>query len=131
MKMQVATPESWYATRRLADGVTHIWEPHIQPFYRCNMWHVRGRDRDLLVDSGMGVVSLRRLVARLADRPVLAVATHTHFDHIGNHHEFTERLVHSAEADLLTEPSRAATLADLYVSDAIFTSLPPGQWRAS
>ena len=85
--MQIATPETWYETRTLDDGVTHIWEPHIKPFYRCNLWHVRGRDRDLLVDSGMGVVSLRERIAVLAGRPILAVASHTHFDHIGAHHE--------------------------------------------
>ncbi len=132
--MQIATPESWYATRRLADGVTHIWEPHIQPFYRCNMWHVRGRDRDLLVDTGMGVVSLRRQVALLAERPVLAVASHTHFDHIGTHHEFAERAVHRAEADILAKPTRNATRADVYVKDAtdgeMFTMLPPGKYRS-
>jgi len=132
--MQVATPESWYATRRLADGVTHIWEPHIQPFYRCNMWHVRGRDRDLLVDSGMGVVSLRRQVAILAERPVLAVASHTHFDHIGTHHEFADRAVHRAEADILAKPTRSATRADVYVKDTtdaeMFTMLPPGDYRS-
>ena len=49
-RMQIATAETLYQTRSLDDGVTHIWEPHIQPFYRCNVWHVHGRDRDLLVD---------------------------------------------------------------------------------
>src|SRR5215467_12933643 len=116
MKMQVATPESWYATQRLADGVTHIWEPHIQPFYRCNIWHVRGRDRDLLVDSGMGVVSLREQIPLVSGRPILAVASHTHFDHIGTHHEFAERAVHPDEADILARPTRANTAADYYVA---------------
>src|SRR5215471_1747473 len=99
--MQIATAETWYEVRSLAGGVTHIWEPHIKPFYRCNMWHVRGRDRDLLIDSGMCVVGLRRQVAILAERSILAVASHTHFDHIGAHHEFAERAVHEAEADIL------------------------------
>ena len=43
----------------MADGVTLIHEPWIKPFFRCNIWHVRGRDRDLLFDSGLGHVSLR------------------------------------------------------------------------
>ena len=50
--------EHWYRVRALDHGVTHIDEHHIDPFYRCNIWHVRGRAHDLLVDSGMGVVSL-------------------------------------------------------------------------
>ncbi len=41
----------------MGDDVTLIDEPFIHEFYRCNVWHVRGRDRDMLVDSGMGVVS--------------------------------------------------------------------------
>ncbi len=128
--MEIATAESWYRVRPLADGVTHIDEPHIKPFYRCNIWHVRGRERGLLLDSGMGVVSLRRQVATLAERPLVAVASHAHFDHIGNHHEFAERAIHRAEADILARPSRRATLADLYVSDEIFTALPPGDYES-
>ncbi|MCZ6523367.1 MAG: MBL fold metallo-hydrolase [Alphaproteobacteria bacterium] len=129
--MRVATPESWYEVRSLSDGVSHILEPHIEPFYRCNMWHVRGRDRDLLVDSGMGVVSLRRHVALLSGRPLLVVASHSHFDHIGAHHEFAERAIHRAEADILAHPSRANTLAEQYVTDAIFTALPPGDYDSA
>jgi len=129
--MQIATLESWYESRGLSDGITWIFEPHIKEYYRCNIWHIRGRDRDLLVDSGMGVVSLREQIPLLSGRPVLAVASHTHFDHIGTHHEFAERAVHPEEADILAHPSRANTVADKYVSDdSIFTQLPPGDWDA-
>ena len=123
--MRIATKEGWYETRHVGDGVTHIHEPFIKAFYRCNIWHVRGRDRDMLVDSGMGVVSLAEQVPVVAERPCLAVASHTHFDHIGSHHEFAERLVHRDEAALLALPTREATLAERYVSDDIFTRLPP------
>lgn len=129
--MRIATPETWYETTSLEDGVTHIHEPFIKAFYRCNIWHVRGRDRDMLVDSGMGVVSLREQVSLVSEKPCLAVASHTHFDHIGCHHEFAERLVHRDEAALLARPTRANTLADPYVTDEIFTRLPPGAYRSS
>lgn len=129
--MQIATPETWYQTRSMNDGITWIYEPFIKDYYRCNIWHVRGRDRDLLIDSGMGVVSLREQVTLLSGRPILAVASHTHFDHIGTHHEFADRAVHPAEAEILARPSRANTAADYYVADdSIFTALPPGNWQA-
>ncbi|MBD9528769.1 MBL fold metallo-hydrolase [Paracoccus sp. PAR01] len=115
----------WYRLRRVGDDITWIDEPHIHEFYRCNIWHVRGRDRDMLVDSGMGVVSLREWVPLVSERPLDAVASHTHFDHIGCHHEFDCRLCHPAEAEILAAPSRASTLADPYVTDEIFTALPP------
>ena len=123
--MRRIAAERWYRVRTVGDGVTWIDEPYIREFYRCNIWHVRGRDRDMLVDSGMGVVSLRRHVPLVTEKPCLAVASHTHFDHIGCHHEFAERLVHAAEAAILARPTRAATLADPYVTDEIFEALPP------
>ncbi|MGI9421408.1 MAG: MBL fold metallo-hydrolase [Geminicoccaceae bacterium] len=129
--MKRARPEDWWRVRRLADDVTLIDEPHIQPFYRCNVWHVRGRDRDMLVDSGMGVVSLRAWVPLVTERALEAVASHTHFDHIGCHHEFARRSVHRAEAALLSAPERKAVLADPYVTDAIFTTLPPEPYESA
>lgn len=129
--MDRARPEDWYRLQTKADGVTLIDEPFIQPFYRCNMWHIRGRDRDLLVDSGMGVVSLRDWVPLVTERALTAVASHTHFDHIGCHHEFDDRCVHHAEADLLADPTREATLADPYVTDDIFDLLPPAPYQSA
>jgi glyoxylase-like metal-dependent hydrolase (beta-lactamase superfamily II) len=127
--MQIATADSWYKVERLADGVTLISEQFIEPYYRCNIWHVRGRDRDLLVDSGMGVVSLRRQVALTAERPLLAVASHAHFDHIGNHVEFPERAIHKDEADILANPTQHATVADVYAPKEMFLALPPGGYE--
>ena len=34
----------------------------------------------------------------MTERPLTAVASHTHYDHIGSHHEFPDRAVHAAEA---------------------------------
>lgn len=126
-----ARPEDWYATAPAGDGVTLISEPFVRAFYRCNMWHLRGRDRDLLIDGGMGVVSLREWVPLVTERALTAVASHTHFDHIGAHHEFADRAVHAAEAGILAAPTRAATLADPYVTDAIFERLPPAPFEAA
>ncbi len=123
--MERATTEAWYETRRIGDDITYIGEPFIKEFYRCNIWHVRGRDRDMLVDSGMGVVSLREHVPLVTEKPCLAVASHTHFDHIGCHCEFEERLVHAHEAEIMASPTRENTYSDKYVVDDIFTKLPP------
>lgn len=129
--MNRVQPSDWWRVTPMGDDVTLIDEPHILPFYRCNCWHVRGRDADMLVDSGMGVVSLREWVPLVSERPLDAVASHTHFDHIGCHHEFERRSIHAAEADILAAPGRAQTLADPYVTDAIFTSLPPEPYMSS
>jgi glyoxylase-like metal-dependent hydrolase (beta-lactamase superfamily II) len=79
----------------------------------------------------MGVVPLRQWVPFVTERALDAVASHTHFDHIGAHHEFSCRLCHAAEADLLANPTRVNTLADPYVTDEIFTTLPPAPYLSS
>jgi glyoxylase-like metal-dependent hydrolase (beta-lactamase superfamily II) len=123
-------PNEWYETLRFADGVTLIHEPWIKPFFRCNMWHVRGRDRDLLFDSGLGHFSLRAHVPLVAERDLLCVASHTHFDHIGCHHEFGHCAVHAAESEILADPRNGWTLADRYATDEMFDRLPEG-WDTS
>lgn len=119
-------PTEWYETLTLADGVTLIHEPWIKPFFRCNIWHVRGRDRDLLFDSGLGHFSLRAHVPLVSERELTCVASHTHFDHIGCHHEFGQCAVHSAEAAILADPRNEWTLADRYATDEMFDRLPEG-----
>ena len=121
--MERAGPNDWWRVRRLDDGVTWIDEPNLHDFYRCNVWHVRGRDGDMLVDSGMGVVSLRDWVPLVTERPLQAVASHTHFDHIGCHHEFDCRLCHGAEAEMMRTPTRRAILARLAKGEASVNEL--------
>jgi glyoxylase-like metal-dependent hydrolase (beta-lactamase superfamily II) len=126
----VVGARDWYETIRMADDVTLIHEPWIRPFFRCNMWHVRGRERDLLFDTGLGHFSLRRHVALVRERKLVCVASHTHFDHIGCHHEFADRCVHTAEAGILADPRADRTLAERYATDEMFERMPEG-WDAA
>ena len=71
--MKVA--DHWFARERVDDRITRLWEPHVARVFQCNIWHVRGRDRDLLIDAGMGLSSLKRAIASLIDgrRSVAAI----------------------------------------------------------
>jgi glyoxylase-like metal-dependent hydrolase (beta-lactamase superfamily II) len=102
--------DRWFEIRKVSDDITLLWEPHVVPLMRCNIWHVRGRDRDLMIDTGMGIASLREAARHLLDKKVTAVATHTHTDHVGSHHEFDNTLVHALEADELRSPRDRGTL---------------------
>ncbi|MER8825726.1 MBL fold metallo-hydrolase [Mesorhizobium sp. M0938] len=124
--LPVIDAPQWYETIRMSDGVTLIHEPWIKPFFRCNIWHVRGRDRDLLFDTGLGHFSLRRDVPLVSERKLICVASHTHFDHIGCHHEFPDRCVHRAEAEILADPRNEWTVADRYANDEMFDGIPTG-----
>lgn len=97
IELPVADP--WFVRDRVEDSITLVTEPHVHPLLRCNVWHVRGRDRDVVIDTALGLAPLRHLVERELDGPLLAVATHAHGDHVGGLHEFDQRAIHRAEAE--------------------------------
>ena len=134
MTKPVIPERDWYETLPFADGITLIHEPWMPFFFRCNMWHVRGRDRDLLVDTGLGAFSLRNNVPLVNGRPIVCLTSHAHFDHIGSTHEFEERLVHPAEAHILADPRNDWTLAAKYArpgGDAEMFDGVPERWVAA
>lgn len=97
--------DAWFRTESVADGITRLVEPYIDVLLESNVWHVRGRDADLVVDAANGVGSLLPFVAPLAGgRPIIAVATHGHFDHTGGLHEFDDRRCHAHDADDVRVP---------------------------
>ena len=108
--MALPIADRWFETQHITDDITLLWEPHVVPLMRCNIWHVRGRDRDLMIDTGMGVGSLREAAKNLLSKKVTAVATHTHIDHVGGHYEFDHTLVHELEAENLRHPHDRGTL---------------------
>ena len=60
-----------------------------------------GSDRALLVDTGLGVCNIYEQIRKLTDKPITAVATHIHWDHIGGHKYFSNFYAHEAELDWL------------------------------
>jgi len=120
MGFQIA--EKWFEFRRVDDDITLIWEPNVVPLIRCNIWHVRGRDRDLLIDTGLGMASLKAAARHLFDKNLTAVATHAHYDHVGGFHEFEERVIHGAEARKVAA-GNAASLFGGGKEDALLESI--------
>ena len=102
--LQVA--DRWFERRQIDDDITRLWEPHVHSFLRCNIWHVRGRDRDMLVDTGMGLLSLKQTAKDLLGHAVTAVLTHTHMDHSGGAHEFDDLRMHQLEAASMLDGSQ-------------------------
>lgn len=110
----------WFERRTVDDDITLLFEPHVHPIYRCNIWLVNGRDSTMLVDTGMGIASLRDELSDRLDKPIVAVATHYHSDHVGSLHEFEERVIHEVEASLMapyeaSSPLRVSEFPDGHV----------------
>ncbi len=91
----------WFAVEPL-DGDTYvISEPRHWEETHCYL--LIGSERAALIDTGLGVADIRSVVERLTDRPVLALTTHAHWDHIGGHGLFPSIGAHEREVGWLTE----------------------------
>lgn len=121
-KLPVA--ERWYEVHAMGGSVSRVLETHVAPWLRCNMWIIHGRDRDLLLDSGLGLKPLKAEIPVLRERPVSAVCTHCHFDHMGCTHEFDVRLGHAGEGDIFASPDNDRTCASAWLGARFLTALP-------
>ena len=91
----------YYKIFKISDGISLIQEIYVANFMRCNIWHVRGKEFDLIIDTGMGLSSLKKFIIDEIDKPIISVITHSHFDHCGSLHEFENRLGHKSEAKII------------------------------
>jgi glyoxylase-like metal-dependent hydrolase (beta-lactamase superfamily II) len=143
LDLPVADP--WWVRERVDDGITLLTEPHVHPLLRCNVWHVEGRATDLVIDTALGLAPLRYLVERDTASGLLAVATHSHSDHIGGLGEFGDRAAHRAEADVMGRPVVTCLDTSLYddtvlgpyrdagydIADLFIDAVPPGGLEAT
>ena len=94
---------NWFTVRPLAPGIWVLQDPISQlvPEYDVsvvNLYLIEGRDRAVLIDSGMGVGDVLAACRALTEKPLLTVCTHSHWDHVGGAHQFAECLISPHEA---------------------------------
>ena len=121
--------DTWYRVDKLSDDVSLITEIHVAEWLRCNIWHIRGDQRDLVIDSGMGLRPLKKEIAELSEKPVVYVSSHSHFDHMGGAHEFETRLAHRSEAEIHQSPTWDNTGAGPFIRTETLTALPYENYR--
>lgn len=92
--------ENWFTVEQ-ADEQTYIISEY-RHWEETHCYLLIGRERALLVDTGLGVSRIDEQVRKRTDKPVSVTTTHTHWDHIGGHWYFPEFYAHEAELDWLT-----------------------------
>lgn len=122
----------WFRKRELTEWLTAYDEPFMNEYLRANMYLLRGRDADLLVDTGMGVFPLSEVTVSRPGKPLIALATHIHVDHVGSLHEFADRAGPSSSAALFATMPDAATYASSFAALAEPVSkLPRPGWTVT
>ncbi len=114
----------WYSIEAFESNILLLRETHIDPYAVGDIWIVRGRDCDLVVDTGSGKVNPAPLVETIAAKPVTAIVLNASYDHAGGWHNFSERLCHPLDAVMLeTFDVESAEVFD-YLNDATLKAFP-------
>jgi len=51
--MMKSLAQPWFQTQRIRDDSYYITEPHYSWGNRASLWLIKGRDSDLLIDTGL------------------------------------------------------------------------------
>lgn len=130
--MTIRPKASWYEQKKVLPTVVCITEPHVHRYFSANIWLIEGRDADLIVDFGMGFARLLPELIRDPTKPLIAVATHAHVDHVGAFHEFYDRRGSAKSTEAFATMPDHVTLAHLFRSLPDPVSVPPSaNWRVA
>ena len=80
--------DPWFEVYKIRPGVFAIYEPHQSEEVICYL--ILGSRRAVLLDTGMGISDMKKLVNELTKLPVSVVNSHTHNDHVGDNWQFDD-----------------------------------------
>lgn len=84
-----ARASEWFHVAEMEPGVHLVGEPgHVFS------WLVRGSERTLLIDTGLGLADISVAISPIATAPVIVVNSHVHFDHVGGNALFDHTEMH-------------------------------------
>ena len=96
------------AVSKVCEGVWNLLDGGM-----VNSFLVVGSERALLIDTGLGNVELKPLIAEITDRPVTLVNTHGHGDHTGGNGQFGEFYISAEDIpDMEGDSSQAIAVGE-------------------
>ena len=119
--MNLPIADIWYGIAPATDGIVRLREAHVDPYLSGEIWLVRGRDGDLAIDTGAGIVPPAPVIETITGRPAIGVALCYFFDHAGGLYSFGERACHAIDAQALADGRDA--VGD-YVCPEMVSALP-------
>jgi glyoxylase-like metal-dependent hydrolase (beta-lactamase superfamily II) len=78
-----------------------------------------GKDKALLIDSGMNLQNARDIAAGLTDLPISLLNTHADRDHIGSNEQFETFYMHPAEEPVYKRSGKKGTVLPVEEGDVI------------
>jgi glyoxylase-like metal-dependent hydrolase (beta-lactamase superfamily II) len=98
LPQKMGTFQSWFEVYKVSEGTFAICEPG--HWDGAISYLIEGRNKAVLLDTGMGIGDIQKVVERLTRLEVSVINSHTHFDHVGGNHQFDEIAVFNDEFEI-------------------------------
>jgi glyoxylase-like metal-dependent hydrolase (beta-lactamase superfamily II) len=101
----ITVSDPWFEVYQVAPGTIAIYEPRQSE--ETISYLILGKQKGLLLDTGMGIGDIHRVVLELTSLPVMVVNSHTHDDHVGGNWQFPA--VYSMDTDFSRRNAKGST----------------------
>ena len=126
------TADGWFEIQTLGPGIRALTEwlgdraGRFGPIY-THSYLIEGDESVALIDAGLGIGDLRLATEAATDLPVKVLLTHSHYDHVGSAHRFTDvAIADGDDGELASELSaEMQAFADL-IPGRCTRPIPPG-----
>jgi len=126
LPQKIGTFQSWFEVYKVSEGTFAICEPgHWEGVIS---YLIEGRNKAVLLDTGMGIGDIKKVIEQLTRLKVSVVNSHTHFDHIGGNHQFNEIAVFDDDFEI-ENSKRGRTIEELrgeMSQENLYKPLPKG-----
>jgi glyoxylase-like metal-dependent hydrolase (beta-lactamase superfamily II) len=101
---RVKVSDPWFEVYNLAPGTFAIYEPHQSE--ETIGYLILGLQKAILLDTGMGISDVHRLVSELTKLPIIVLNSHTHDDHVGGNWQF--ETIYSMDTDFSQQNAKGS-----------------------
>jgi glyoxylase-like metal-dependent hydrolase (beta-lactamase superfamily II) len=101
---RLSVSDPWFEVYKVAPGTIAIYEPHQSE--ETISYLILGKEKALLLDTGMGISDIHKVVLELTALPVLVLNSHTHDDHVGGNWQFAT--IYSMDTDFSRQNARGS-----------------------
>jgi len=101
---RVKISDPWFEVYKVAPSTFAIYEPHQSE--ETIGYLILGSKKAILLDTGMGISDVHKLVSRLTQLPIIVLNSHTHDDHVGGNWQFDT--VYSMDTDFSRQNAKGS-----------------------
>jgi glyoxylase-like metal-dependent hydrolase (beta-lactamase superfamily II) len=122
-RLESASP--WFEILKVSAGTFALLES--RHYEEVISYLILGKEKAVLLDTGMGMGNIQAEVERLTHLPVVVVNSHGHYDHVGDNHRFAEVWAFDADVEVARiERGVSRAQCEKYMRPDWYLELPSG-----